>query len=864
MAFTIYQGVMEQRARETSTSLSRQALNTLYLLMQKGWSGQDLNELLISTAGKKGDTAYQVTLYRNDGTETDKDVKNVLQRGEMVTKREGFRLIDIYPVEAKKACLTCHRDEKQGSILAAVSVQQDIGPTMKAIQKKFMFYFILLFPVPIILTSIIAKFVNGRVMKATELFHRKIQNISSIGDLANLETHGSHVGFVEFNSMLHDINDFIKRIRNVAVDKNLLERELQERKKTENALKKSEAMLKAIIDAEPECVKLLDADANLIMMNESGLSMIQVDSLKQVQGKSVLPLVMVDYQQAFIKLTKLVFTGGSGTLIFEAVGVKGKRLWLDTHAVPFRNENDKIVALLGVTRDITDRKKAEEALRESEERFRELAESLPLTIFETDLQGRITYVNRTGLDVLGYLRQDIEAGVDILDVIAPVDREMVREMFTSRLKGDDQVYREYQGLRKDRSMFPISIVSNPILRNNIPVGLRGIVSDISDRKKAEEQSLRVQKLESLGMLAGGIAHDFNNLLQGVFGYISLARLNVDQQEQCLAALKQAEKALHLSVTLSNQLLTFSKGGDPVKERTDLLPVINNAVKFSLSGSRSEYRIIADDSLWQVEADGGQIGQVIQNLVINADQSMPEGGLIEITARNVSAIDKALPRGLQKGNYLELSVKDSGAGIPDRLISKIFDPYFTTKEKGTGLGLTTSYSIVKNHSGLIDVKSESGKGSVFYVYLPAIIDGQKTDEADKEMLSMSSVRAAKVLLMDDDPIIREVGGAMVNALGHEVQFAANGEEVISTYLLAKKSEKPFDVVILDLTIRGGMGGAATVRKLLEIDPEVRAVVSSGYSDDSSASKHKEQGFKAFLKKPYSVDILRDVLNRVVNS
>jgi two-component system cell cycle sensor histidine kinase/response regulator CckA len=862
MAFTIFQGVIEQKARETSDTVSRQTFETLYLLMQKGWTSRELNELLVSTAGTKGDTSYRVKLYRNDGTETDADVKNVLQQGVVVNKSEGSRLIDIYPVEAKKACLACHQNEKQGNILAAVSVQQDIGSTIMVIKKKFVIYFFLLSPVLLILTSVIAKYLNARVMKATELFHRKIQTISSIGDLAKLETHSSDVGFVEFNSMLLDINDLIKRIKNIAVDKNLLERELHERKKTENALKKSEAMLKAIIDAEPECVKLLDVDANLIMMNEGGLSMLQVDSLDQVKGKSVLPLIMVKYRIAFIELTKRIFTGGSGTLVFEAVGIKGRRLWLDTHAVPFRNEDDKIVALLGVTRDITDRKKAEEALRESEERFRELAEFLPLTIFETDLQGRITYINRTGLDVFGYLRQDLDDGVTILDLVAPGDREIAKELFTSRLKGDDQVYREYQGLRKDRSMFPISIVSNPIVRDSMPIGLRGIVSDVSDRKKTEEQSLRVQKLESLGMLAGGIAHDFNNLLQGVFGYISLARLNVDQQALCLASLTQAEKALHLSVTLTNQLLTFSKGGDPVKETIDLRPVINNAAKFALSGSRSEYRVVADDGLWQVEADGGQIGQVIQNLVINADQAMPEGGLVDITVRNVKAMDQALPHVLKKGNGVEIAIKDSGVGIPDRHLSKIFDPYFTTKEKGNGLGLATSYSIVKNHQGLIDVKSLTGKGSTFYIYLPAVAAKQEMEKAVIETASPSSVRTVNVLLMDDDPVIRDVGGAMINALGHEVQFAVNGEKAIDMYRLARQTGKPFDIVILDLTIRGGMGGAETVRKLLEIDPEVKAVVSSGYSDDSSASKHKEQGFRAFLKKPYSVDNLRDVLNKLI--
>ena len=389
------------------------------------------------------------------------------------------------------------------------------------------------------------------------------------------------------------------------------------------------------------------------------------------------------------------------------------------------------------------------------------------------------------------------------------------------------------------------------------------MSDISERKKTEEQSLKVQKLESIGILAGGIAHDFNNLLQGVFGYISLARLNVDQQTKCLAALEQADKALHMSVTLTNQLLTFSKGGKPVKEQIDLLPIIDNAAKFALSGSRSDYSIVADDGLWQVEADKGQIGQVIQNLVVNADQSMPDGGRVEIVAKNFKAFDKALPQGLQKGKYIEIAIKDSGVGIPKQHLAKIFDPYFTTKEKGNGLGLASSYSIVNNHGGLIDVNSEVGKGSLFYIYLPAVATRQKAEPLQPTAVA-SSVRTGTVLLMDDEPLIRDVCGELIRTLGYEVLVAVNGEETIGKYKLAMQMGSPFDVVILDLTIRGGMGGAETVRKLLEIDPEAKVVASSGYSDDSVVSKHKEQGFKAFLKKPYSIDNVREVLNTVLNS
>jgi signal transduction histidine kinase/CheY-like chemotaxis protein len=378
-------------------------------------------------------------------------------------------------------------------------------------------------------------------------------------------------------------------------------------------------------------------------------------------------------------------------------------------------------------------------------------------------------------------------------------------------------------------------------------------------RQSEEERLKTQKLEAIGTLAGGIAHDFNNLLQGVFGYISLAKLTADKREKSIAALEQAEKALHQAVSLTTQLLTFSKGGAPLKKVLALRPVIENAAKFALSGSRSYFQLGADDDLWPTEADEGQIGRVIQNIVLNADQAMPEGGKVEITARNVQVPGTDLPPGLRNGRYVEIAIRDSGIGIPEQYLTKIFDPYFTSKDRGSGLGLATSYSIIKNHGGWIEVKSSLGKGSTFLIYLPAVA------EQKEEKMSVSEVapsRSGKVLIMDDEPVVLNVVGELVRALGHEVEFAEHGTVAIEKYSQARASGKPFDVVILDLTIRGGMGGAETVRKLLEIDPEVKAVVSSGYSDADVVSKYREYGFSAFLKKPYKVDDLQDVLTMLI--
>ena len=386
------------------------------------------------------------------------------------------------------------------------------------------------------------------------------------------------------------------------------------------------------------------------------------------------------------------------------------------------------------------------------------------------------------------------------------------------------------------------------------------VNNITEKHLLEEERLKTQKLEAIGTLAGGIAHDFNNLLQGVFGFISMAKITHDQKERSLAMLEQAEQALHLSVNLTTQLLTFSKGGKPVKKKMKLQPVIENSVKFALSGSSVDYRIKLDDELWTVEADEGQISQVIQNIVLNADQAMPMGGTIVITAKNVRESEKGIHQLLGEEKYVEISVEDNGIGISENYLSKIFDPYFTTKEKGSGLGLATSYSIIKNHGGLIDVKSKLGSGTTFVVYIPAI----EGEEAKRKTVPATTAiaRTGKVLVMDDEEVVRNIVGAMITYLGHEVEFAENGEEAIAKYSEALSSGRRFDIVILDLTIRGGKGGKETLQELIAMDPEVTAVVSSGYSDDAAVSEYRSYGFSACLTKPYEIDTLKDTLNALM--
>jgi len=388
------------------------------------------------------------------------------------------------------------------------------------------------------------------------------------------------------------------------------------------------------------------------------------------------------------------------------------------------------------------------------------------------------------------------------------------------------------------------------------------INNITERHLLEEERLKTQKLESIGTLAGGIAHDFNNLLQGIFGYISLAKRSVDVKETSLEMLGEAEKALHQSVNLTTQLLTFSKGGKPVKQLIDLGPVIENSVRFPLSGSRSDFHLAIPADLWPAEVDEGQLRQVLQNIVLNADQAMPAGGTVRVFAMNMAEGDASLPPGLVRGSYVLIAIQDSGAGIPEQYLTRIFDPYFTTKKKGSGLGLATSYSIIRNHGGMIDVRTKPGKGSTFLIYLPATPGKRRTTSAAGSP-EPPMPRRARVLVMDDEELIRNISRALLGTLGHDVEVAQHGQEALETYQGAMAAGSPFDVVILDLTIKGGMGGEETIKKLLEIDPAVKAIVSSGYSDDTVVVDNLKHGFKAYLKKPYDIDALRDIVNALLS-
>jgi two-component system cell cycle sensor histidine kinase/response regulator CckA len=397
-----------------------------------------------------------------------------------------------------------------------------------------------------------------------------------------------------------------------------------------------------------------------------------------------------------------------------------------------------------------------------------------------------------------------------------------------------------------------------ILSDQHLLGFWWLRRDISEKKKTEEELLKTQKLDSLGMLAGGIAHDFNNLLTGVIGNISSAQMHLDSGHASAERMQKAVNAANKARHLTHQLLTFSRGGTPIKRRAPISGLLKDWVTFALMGSTVRCEFYLPKTLPWVVMDEGQISQVINNLVLNAVQAMPSGGTLKVRASSVF-VRRSDASPMQEGNYVKISISDDGVGIPEQHVRKIFDPYFTTKEKGSGLGLATSYSIVKKHGGLITVRSEAGRGTTFHVYLPATLAEERVHRAEEPRMVRGK---GAVLVMDDEELIRDLVRELLVQLGYDACTVSDGKEAVRIYCETLKQNRRFDAVIMDLTIPGGMGGTETLQELLAVDPDVKAIASSGYSNNPVMSEYRRHGFKSILPKPYDAIQLSRTLAEVI--
>ncbi len=505
----------------------------------------------------------------------------------------------------------------------------------------------------------------------------------------------------------------------------------------------------------------------------------------------------------------------------------------------------------------------ERKLKESEQWLSTTLKSIGDAVIATDANGFVTFMNPVAEALTGWNQEDA-VGKPLSEVFNIINEEtgkqaedpatrVLREGFVVGLANHTVL------IAKDGMKRPIDDSGAPIRddKGNI-IGVVLVFRDITEKRRLEQELIKADKLKSVGILAGGIAHDFNNILTAILGNITLAKMYAEPEDKIFEKLSGAENASLRAKHLTQQLLTFSRGGAPIKKTAFISELLEDTATFALSGSnvRCEFSIPGD--LWPVEVDEGQITQVINNLIINASQAMPEGGIIKARAENIVVdAEQGLP--LKEGKYINISIEDRGIGIPEEHLQKIFDPYFTSKQKGSGLGLATAYSIVKRHDGCIQVKSELGVGSTFSIYLPASSKEVLIEKALRERIPTGK---GKILLMDDEEPVREVGGEMLEGLGYEVEFTKDGAEAIELYKKAKESAQPFDAIIMDLTIPGRMGGKKAVEKLIEIDPEVKAIVSSGYSTDPIMADFRKYGFSGVIAKPYELNELGEALHKVI--
>jgi len=388
------------------------------------------------------------------------------------------------------------------------------------------------------------------------------------------------------------------------------------------------------------------------------------------------------------------------------------------------------------------------------------------------------------------------------------------------------------------------------------VGINAV--DITEHKKLLTALMKKQKLESISLLAGGIAHDFNNLLFSILGNISLV-MNKIKNKDILNKLSQAENASEQARYLSQQLLAFSKGGVPVKQTTLLTDIIKETVNFTLKGSNIKPVFNFSKSLSPVEADHTQISQVIHNTVLNSYQAMPDGGVIDVNCENIEINDKNKLIPVANGKYLLISIKDQGIGIAEENIDQVFDPYFTTRDKSVGLGLTICFSIIKKHDGYIDIESKQGQGTQVYIYLPA---SSKPLEKKPVSENKEIKQNANILIMEEDELVKSILGEFFQSIDYKYQFSKNSKEAISLYEKILSSDTPFDAIFMDLTIAGSQSPVETLKELKQIDKNVKAILSSGYTNDPVVINHKEKGFAAFLGKPFSVNELRDILKEIL--
>jgi len=634
-----------------------------------------------------------------------------------------------------------------------------------------------------------------------------------------------------------------------------LRQEILERKQIELKLMLSESRYRAIIENQRELVLRALPDGSITFVNEAYCNYFGKET-DELMGQSMVTLVYEeDRDQVLEKLSLLSPDYFEDSHTLRVIRADGEICWQEWNCRAILKDEIPI-EIQAVGRDVTEKIMAREALQRSEANFRRLAELAPVLIY-IYRDGHLLYVNSKFEEITGLPREQL-INMNPLELIDVNYQELIMRNAIARSNGKLISPYEFSFTNRLGRQKWGYLYAETFEYEGSPAIL-GMIVDVTQRKKMEEYMLQAGKLESIGILAGGIAHDFNNILTVISGNVSLAKMIIDADSEITDILTEVEQAAQQARALTQQLLTFSKGGAPIKETASIKELLQESACFVLRGSNVICSYQIDDDLWPVSIDKGQINQVINNLIINADQSMPDGGIIYLSAENVTSLSE-LPPSLNPADYIKLTIQDEGTGIMDAHLDKIFDPYFTTKQKGHGLGLTTSYSIIKKHEGHINISSSADSGTTVTIYLPAFPE-QILELSKPPGLTLCG--QGNILIMDDENIIRATLGKMLLRLGYNISTAADGLNAINLYQQAKHLNKPFDVVMMDLTIAGGMGGKEAVKKLLEIDPAAKVIVSSGYSNDPVMADYESYGFCGVLPKPYKIEEVNQILHDLLN-
>jgi len=639
-------------------------------------------------------------------------------------------------------------------------------------------------------------------------------------------------------------------------------RDITKQKEDEQSIRESEERYRRLVEFMPNTI-VVTVDGVIVFVNFAGVKLLGATSVEELTGRPMTDFVHSDYRDALQRRMLKVTKGKAAPMEEERfIRLDGALIDVEVMAIPFSYQGK--TAVQAVIRDITKNKLTEGALATEKERLAVTLRSIGEGVITADREGRIVLLNKVAESLTGWSSTEA-IGKPLGAVFCPLNektREKCENSGQRVLQTGQRVGFGKPGIltAKDGTERIVIDSAQPICDNDSSIiGVVMVFRDITEQRKIEEEFIKVEKMESLGILAGGIAHDFNNILTVILGNISIGMMYAQSDTRINNQLKEIEKASMQARDLTKQLLTFAKGGAPIMKTYPIRELITETVNFVLRGSNVRCEFFLAGDLWAVEIDEGQISQVINNLIINAKQSMPEGGVLNVTAENV-VIEEGDFISMKDERYVKITVKDQGIGISDENLPRIFDPYFTTKVKGSGLGLATSYSIIKNHNGYIKVQSTPGEGSSFFVFLPASNkSGLPTTDSDEKPV----FGKGRILVMDDEDSIRQVVSSMLNHFGYEVVEARDGKEAVELYHQGHNSGRPYDVVIMDLTVPGGMGGKEAIRKLWEINPSVKAIVSSGYSNDPIMADYKQYGFAGVVAKPYKMVELSKAIHGVVN-